>query len=265
MPTPSERKTVQARILGYAEAVGWTFVSREDAEKRRAGFPTRRFGDGGQECPPSFSGGQECPPSFFDPYGEVTKTSHRLAHWQQGQVWVFVTWRLRDSLPKAKLDQWQEERRIWLALHPEPWDERTEAEYHDRFSRQIDEWLDRGNGSCVLKEAANARIVAEALRHFDGQRYEIASFVVMPNHVHVLFRPLGDHALPDILKSWKGFSAREINKRTGKLGELWQSDYWDRLIRNERHFLKVVEYIRANPAKTEGGHSCPPFLYVAES
>jgi len=84
MPTPSERKTVQARILGYAEAVGWTFVSREDAEKRRAGFPTRRFGDGGQECPPSFSGGQECPPSFFDPYGEVTKTSHRLAR-SQGQ------------------------------------------------------------------------------------------------------------------------------------------------------------------------------------
>ena len=92
---------------------------------------------GGQECPPSFSGGQECPPSFFDPYGEVTKTSHRLAHWQQGQVWVFVTWRLRDSLPKAELDQWQEERRIWLALHPEPWDERTEAEYHDRFSTPI--------------------------------------------------------------------------------------------------------------------------------
>jgi type I restriction enzyme R subunit len=37
---PGEHKTVQARILGYAKAIGWTFVTREEAEKRRAGFPT---------------------------------------------------------------------------------------------------------------------------------------------------------------------------------------------------------------------------------
>ena len=44
MPTPGEHKTVQARILKYAQDVGWTFVSRQDAEKRRAGFPTRQSG-----------------------------------------------------------------------------------------------------------------------------------------------------------------------------------------------------------------------------
>jgi type I restriction enzyme R subunit len=54
MPKPTEHKTVQARILAYAEAIGWTFVSRKEAEERRAGFPTRRGeGKGGQECPPS--------------------------------------------------------------------------------------------------------------------------------------------------------------------------------------------------------------------
>ncbi len=180
-----------------------------------------------------------------------------MPHWQQGEAWVFVTWRLGDSLPKAKLDRWKEERAIWLSHHPEPWDEKTEAEYHERFSSQIDEWLDQGSGSCVLKDPANAKMVADALRHFDGERYEIASFVVMPNHVHVLFRPLGKHTLPEILKSWKGFTAREINKRIGKTGALWQDEYWDRLIRNERHFFKVAEYIRENPvkAKLEGGGS----------
>jgi type I restriction enzyme R subunit len=219
-------------------------VSREEVEQRRAGFLTRRgWGKGGQECPLSVGG------SFFDSYGEIDKTIHRLPHWQQGNVWVFVTWRLGDSLPKAKLDQWNGEREIWLKLHPEPWDEKIEAEYHERFSRQIDEWLDQGSGSCVLKDSANAKSVAEALRHFDGERYELASFVVMPNHVHVLFRPLGDHVLADILKSWKGFTAREINKRLGKKGGLWQGEYWDRLIRNERHFSKVAEYIRENPVK----------------
>jgi type I restriction enzyme, R subunit len=62
----------------------------------------------------------------------------------------------------------------------------------------------------------------------------------------VLFRPLGEHALPEIMKSWKGFTAREINKRIGKTGALWQDEYWDRLIRSERHFFKVAEYIREN-------------------
>ena len=87
-------------------------------------------------------------------------TRRNLPHWQQGEKWVFVTWRLSDSLPKAMLEQWKEERTTWLALHPEPWDEQTESEYHDRFSRQIDEWLDQGAGACVLKDTANARIVA---------------------------------------------------------------------------------------------------------
>ena len=68
MPTPTEHKTVQSRILAYAEAIGWTVVSREEAEKRRAGFPTRHYIQSGKQE----NGGQECPPSvkslslFFD-------------------------------------------------------------------------------------------------------------------------------------------------------------------------------------------------------
>ncbi|MDD4059578.1 MAG: transposase [Kiritimatiellae bacterium] len=200
--------------------------------------------------------GQECPcpgedASFYNKGAETDTHRRNLPHWQQGHVWCFVTWRLGDSLPKAKLEQWTSERAVWMSRHPEPWGEDTDTEYHDRFSRQIDEWLDQGSGSCVLRDSANAALVAEALRHFDGERYEIASFVVMPNHVHVLFRPLGEHALAEILKSWKGFTAREINKRMGKTGALWQEEYWDRLIRNERHFFKVAEYIRMNPVKAK--------------
>lgn len=220
-------------------------VAGGHTEKRTAGFPTCPD-NGGHSCPPSVS-----TPSFFNPDTEIDKTTHHLPHWQQGEAWVFVTWRLGDSLPKAKLDQWKKDRDIWLKQHPEPWDNKTEDEYHDRFSRQIDEWLDQGSGSCVLKEPANGKVVADALRHYDKDRYELASFVVMPNHVHVLFRPLGQQALSDILRSWKGFTAREINKRLGKSGALWQDEYWDRLIRNEGHFFKVAEYIRENPTKAK--------------
>ncbi len=240
-------------------------ATEQHVKERGHSCPPVPVSDRGQESPRSVV--LESSRSFFDPGAGIDVTRNRLPHWQQGEAWVFVTWRLDDSLPKAKLDQWKEERAVWLSHHPEPWTEQTETDYHDRFSRQIDEWLDQGSGSCVLKEAANAKIVADALLHFDGTRYEIATFVVMPSHVHVLFRSLGEHALPAIVKSLKGFTAREINKRIGKAGTLWQAEYWDRLIRSERHFLKVAEYIRENPVKAklqagafvfwERGHSCP--------
>tara|TARA_R100000027_G_scaffold958_1_gene1089 strand:+ start:391 stop:1032 length:642 start_codon:yes stop_codon:yes gene_type:complete len=189
--------------------------------------------------------------SFYRADGGLEKHRRNLPHWQQDEVWVYATWRLADSIPQSKLNQWKVERSDWMSRHPEPWDETTESEYHERFSQKIDEWLDKGMGSCVLRDSRNAKIVAWAIRHFDDDRYRIASFVVIPNHVHVLIQPKGDNTVSKILKSWKGFTAREINRRLGSKGTLWQNEYWDRLIRSERHFFKVLEYIRENPTKAK--------------
>jgi type I restriction enzyme R subunit len=201
--------------------------------------------------PPNEIGGQECPRSdkFFDPFAPIEQRQHRLPHWQQGSVYYFVTWRLADSLPRDKLDRWNDERAVWIRLHPQPGDAETESEYHAKFSTAVDKWLDAGDGSCVLRDQDLAGIVSDALRHFDGQRYSMDAFVVMPNHVHALFRLLPPHHLESVVQSWKGFSAREINRRLGKQGRLWQPDYWDRLIRNESHWLKCREYIQENPIK----------------
>ncbi|KAA0222283.1 hypothetical protein EDS67_27125 [candidate division KSB1 bacterium] len=202
--------------------------------------------------------GLESPPSrspFFDPNKEIVRHRRRLPHWQQGEVFYFVTWRLADSLPQQKLRQWREEKDGWLRLHPEPWDEETEEEYHRLFSERIDQWLDAGEGSCVLRESALANILAGALHYFDGKRYELVAFVIMPNHVHVLFRLRAPNRLEKVVKSWKGFSARKINERLGRRGSLWQEEYWDRMIRNERHYFKCLEYIQKNPqhAKLRAG------------
>jgi REP element-mobilizing transposase RayT len=190
---------------------------------------------------------------FLNPGEEVTKRRHKLPHWQQGDVWIFHTYRLADSLPEAMLEKWREERGQWLQRHPEPWDEATEEEYHVRFSQDIDRWLDQGHGSCLLRNPANLATVGDAFHHFDDKRYELASYVVMPNHVHVLFRPLGDHTLSALVHSWKRFTAREINRHEHRTGTLWQPDYWDRLIRSRRHDEWVLHYIRANPMKLPGG------------
>jgi len=205
----------------------------------------------GLSSPPNEMGGQECPPSnqFLDPFAPIEQHQHRLPHWQQGSVYYFVTWRLVDSLPREKLDRWNEERAVWCRLHPQPWDAETESKYHTKFSTAVDNWLDEGSGSCVLRDPDLACVVSDALLHFNGKRYSMDAFVVMPNHVHVLFRLLAPFQLDSVVQSWKGFSAREINRRVAKQGRLWQPDYWDRLIRNEGHWLKCREYIQENPIK----------------
>ena len=186
---------------------------------------------------------------FLNPFGEVDCHERYLPHWQQGDAWQFVTWRLADSLPQSKLMEWRSERDAWLARHPEPWDDAVTREFHERFSSRMDQWLDTGHGSCVLRHTSCAEVVAGALRHFHGERYALGAFVVMPNHVHVLFSPRPGCDLADIVQSWKSYTAKEINKLLGRKGTLWQEEYWDRLVRHGEHLAACLRYIEEHPAK----------------
>ncbi|MGH8100654.1 MAG: transposase [Chthoniobacterales bacterium] len=116
-----------------------------------------------------------------------------------------------------------------------------------RFPQQIERWLDALEGSCVMRQEKARRIVAKALSHFDGVRHQHHSWIVMPNHVHALVSICDGWSFENVVQSWKGFSAREINRSNEKGGTLWQKDYFDRIIRNERHFWRCARYIRQNP------------------
>ena len=186
-------------------------------------------------------------PRFLSPYGAIDKSLHHLPHWEQEETCVFVTFRLADSLPVEKLAQWEEDRKVWLEAHPRPWTDAEAEEYGREFGARLDKWLDAGFGSCVLGEKENREIVWNAILHFDGTRYDVYAFVVMGNHVHVLFRPLNGHEMSAILHSWKSFTAKEINRRSNKDGQLWQHESWDRLVRNAVHFARVSRYIARNP------------------
>jgi REP element-mobilizing transposase RayT len=186
---------------------------------------------------------------FFNPYDEIRFTENVLPHWQQRGAAYFVTFRLADSIPANLQLQWEEERVTWLTFHPEPWNAETELEYHNRFSTTIERWLDAGHGSCILRQAECARVVDNTLRHFDGERLALISSVVMPNHVHALLVPNPEHSLEDLIRSWKTFAARTINQLIGRSGNLWQRSYFDRLVRDEKHFANCVRYIRRNPVK----------------
>jgi REP element-mobilizing transposase RayT len=186
---------------------------------------------------------------FFNPYGEIRHTENRLPHWQQQGATYFVTFRLADSIPPHALGQWRDERAAWLRTHPEPWDSKIESEYHRRFSGALEQWLDQGHGGCLLRRPDCAKVVAETLRHFEGERVVMISFVVMPNHVHAVFVQNPEWPLEKLIRSWKGFAARQINKLLERSGSFWQRDYFDRLVRDDQHFANCVRYVRRNPEK----------------
>ena len=195
--------------------------------------------------------GQDARAPFLHPCQEIDAHNRRLPHWQQADCWIFVTWRMADALPAEKLQEWSEDKETWLKFHPKPWSGETENEYHARFSGRIDDWLDSGEGSCLLRDPELRKIVADALGHFDADRYDLGDFVIMPNHVHVLFRPREGHRMEDILHSWKSFTAKAVNKHAGRSGSFWQEEYWDRLIRNERHLAACQRYIEENPQRAQ--------------
>jgi len=186
---------------------------------------------------------------FFNPYADIRHTENRLPHWQQQGAVYFITFRLADSVPSHLLTQWERERDVWLKVHAEPWNAEIERKYHERFSGAMERWLDVGHGACRLGRRDCAQVVAETLHHFEGERVVMISFVVMPNHVHALFVQNPEWPLEKLIRSWKGFTARKINALIERSGGLWQRDYFDRLVRDEKHFANCVRYIRRNPEK----------------
>ena len=156
----------------------------------------------------------------------------------------FVTFRLGDSLPYAKLRKWKEERETWLSFHPRPWSPEKEKEYHQRFTKEFEKWLDEGAGSCLLQDSENRAHLEFVLNYDQGKGATHHAWVIMPNHVHLLFTP--HEPIERLMRRWKGISARNIGK-----GSIWQKAYRDTLIRDIDHFINAVRYIRKNPARLQ--------------
>jgi adenine-specific DNA methylase/REP element-mobilizing transposase RayT len=183
-------------------------------------------------------------------------------HLDAPEVVQSITFRLADSVPAALLTQWREELGLVVAeqrhreqnpttaahhRRPQPGDDRhvREAELRKRIER----YEDAGHGACWLRDPRIAELVEHALLHFDGERYRLLEWCIMPNHVHVLIETLPGYPPGDVVRSWKTFTAREANQLLDRTGSFWMVDYFDRCVRDERHLAAVRAYIRENPVK----------------
>lgn len=156
-----------------------------------------------------------------------------LPHCDRPGLVQFVTFRLDDAMPVAR-------RAEWLAFE----------EIADARERQIqrETYLDAGHGECQLRRPEIAAELERALLHFEGERYRLLAWVVMPNHVHVVFE-VGGTPLDKVLHNWKRRTAWFANRVLGRTGRFWQPEYWDRYVREAAHAGRAIRYTEANPVK----------------
>ncbi len=162
----------------------------------------------------------------------IWRTRGYLPHLDMPGLIQGVTFHLWDSIPKHALQ----------SLSDDP----SAISLPEKRER-IENYLNNGYGCCYLNIPQIAALVESALLHFDGERYRIYAWVVMPNHVHVLVERFDDNRLDEILHSWKSFTAKEANILLGRRGSFWFREYFDRFIRDGRHFESAVNYIHNNP------------------
>lgn len=191
------------------------------------------------------------PPPHFKPFDASKKIEiyrRDLPHWRQDSATYFVTFRLHDSVPEPVSLQL---RKVSAEIQGSTDDEVTRT-----WFRIYDEALDHGHGSCLLKFPTNRRLVRDALLHFEGTRYQLGSFVIMPNHVHLIIQPTEPDRYPldRILKTIKAYSSRQINLAAGTTGsKVWQTESHDRILRGSIHLNRAIQYIGRNPEKAKLG------------
>ena len=178
-----------------------------------------------------------------------------LPHWQPEQAILFMTTHLSGSLPKAVIQKLREikeaekQRLKSRGLSEEQIKEEL-LKVSDLYFGKFDNLLDgTSTGPHWLKEPRNAKIWTDSLFHFDGERYHVICSTVMSNHVHFVFYKL-NRSLARIMKTMKGFSAREINKNLGRTGNsFWHVESYDRMIRDDRELSNTINYVLNNPVK----------------
>lgn len=175
-----------------------------------------------------------------------------LPHWTQDGATYAITFRLSDAMPAEVCEQWRAERDRIINNAESQGRELTIHEQQEIFrlySDKVESYLNAGHGQCYLRKPNIAELVAHALKHFDGQRYDLIAWSVMPNHVHVVIKPYEGIELPGVLHSWKSFTATKANKLLGRTGDFWHSEYYDHLIRDEEDFFNQVSYVLSNPSR----------------
>ena len=187
-----------------------------------------------------------------------------LPHYQPPGYTFSVTFRLTDSLPLHIIKKLQAEKELKLNKINNIISKNEKLQsyldyqqnYFEEFDNQLDRYLDSPKW---LADGRIASIVKEAIHYRDGKVYELIAFTIMPNHAHIVFKPIikkivgrtncSTYIVTDILKSLKWYTAFNCNKILERTGAFWQHESYDHVVRNSDELERLVEYILYNPVK----------------
>lgn len=199
-----------------------------------------------------------------------------LPHIQPAGKSFFLTFRLAASLPNSVVERWRQER-DWLAQLAQK-NPAHQARIKDDLERlwfaKFESLLDRAAvGPTWLSDPRVAATVVESLHHHDGEKYRLDAFTIMSNHVHAVIKPLrietaelptdfqrlserkflnddaSYHSLAEIMHSLKGYTAHECNRILGRRGQFWAHESFDRWIRDDIEWQRIIAYTLNNPLK----------------
>lgn len=156
-----------------------------------------------------------------------------LPHYHKPGLFQLITFRLVDSMPQEKVANLLRSKKFSAT----------------QKRNAMEDVLDFGYGACYLQDDRVAGLAQDSLLFFDGERYNLLAWVVMPNHVHLLVQFNTGFPLNKVVHSWKSFIANKSNKLLGRSGPFWQREYYERYIKNENHYRNAVMYIESNPVK----------------
>jgi len=184
--------------------------------------------------------------------GITVRSRGRLPHWEKKEGIYFVTYRLADSIPRSLIEYIKGEREDIVKTARQLNCELSKdaiKRLNELSNQKIEQYLDSGAGACYMNDPKIAKINADTLLFYHNHHYILFSYCIMPNHIHVVFQPIGSYTLAIILKSWKTFTSLNANRILGRKGRFWQKEYYDHLIRNENELAQTIQYVLKNPIK----------------
>ena len=113
---------------------------------------------------------------------------------------------------------------------------------------KIDEYCDQSNKGCYLNNEIIQVLIAY-IKSLEPEFYQLCAVSIMPNHVHLLIQQKQDLSI--VMQKIKGAMAFQINKLLSRKGHFWEKSYFDKAVRDERHFNTVYEYIKNNAGKVQ--------------
>jgi REP element-mobilizing transposase RayT len=205
-----------------------------------------------------------------------------LPHFHPPGATLFITFRLRDSIPQIVVKRWKAQKQQieqelirvrQRCLQNDSPEMNVAREDLERFQRkwfaEFEQVLDKAqSGLRWLQDERAATILAEALHYRDGAEYRHDAYCIMSNHVHLVITPhRSDNDLHErwtengrrvesekppldaIMQSLKGYTARKINLALGRSGRFWEEESYDHVVRDDAEYGRIIRYVLQNPVK----------------